>query len=165
MYAQRPEDGTRNHYSWWWVTMWFSGIELRTGSALNNWAISPAHVLKFQEHKMWCGLNPLCRGGGVEDLKLKEEKKSQRVKVKLKKKKKTHIVVYLTKQLYCLKVAATFPVFGGLILCLLCPLCSSFPGLTTAMTLLSWFSLFLFMAILKTQSWEEAWRMAQTDPK
>lgn len=46
-------------------------------------------------------------------------KKLQRVKVKLKKKKKkTHMVVYLTQQLYCIKVAATFPVFGGLTLCL-----------------------------------------------
>ena len=43
-----PEEGIRSHYRWLWATMWLLGIELRTSgraavSALNHWAISPAH--------------------------------------------------------------------------------------------------------------------------
>ena len=41
----------RSHYWWLWATMWLLGIELRTfrkaGSALNQWAISPAQFLSF----------------------------------------------------------------------------------------------------------------------
>jgi hypothetical protein len=38
----------RSHYGWLWATIWWLGFELRTFgravSALNHWAISPAHV-------------------------------------------------------------------------------------------------------------------------
>jgi hypothetical protein len=44
-----PEEGTRSHYRWLWATMWLLGTELRTSgravSALNLWAISPAHFI------------------------------------------------------------------------------------------------------------------------
>jgi len=47
--SDTPEEGIRSHYRWLWTTMWLLGFELRTSgravSALNRWAISPAHVL------------------------------------------------------------------------------------------------------------------------
>jgi hypothetical protein len=45
--------GHRSHYRWLWATMWLLGIELRTFgravSALNHWAIAPAHLTTFKE--------------------------------------------------------------------------------------------------------------------
>jgi len=44
--SDTPVEGVRCHYRWLWATMWLLGFELRTFirtvSALNHWAISPA---------------------------------------------------------------------------------------------------------------------------
>lgn len=88
-------------------------------------------------------------GEGDRGPEAEGRKKSQRVKVKLKKKKK-HMVVYLTQQLYCIKVAATFPVFGGLTLCLcMSPLLLFSRSDNSHDSALLIFPL-LFMTILKT---------------
>jgi hypothetical protein len=44
---------TGSHYRWLWATTWLLGIELRTSgrtvSALNHWAISPAHEIWWSQ--------------------------------------------------------------------------------------------------------------------
>ena len=52
LFSDIPEEGIRSHYRWLWATMWLLGIELRTSgravSALNHWAISPAHSCYYK---------------------------------------------------------------------------------------------------------------------
>jgi hypothetical protein len=59
--SDTPEEGIGSHYRWLWATMWLLGIELRTSgsadSALNCWAVSPAHAATFLQ---LCPCQPQC---------------------------------------------------------------------------------------------------------
>ena len=72
VFRHTPEEGIRSHDRWLWATMWLLGIELRTSgraaSALNGWAISPAHqmYLIYQSYQvLWLGNTAHCRVSGV----------------------------------------------------------------------------------------------------
>ena len=49
VFTHTPEEGSRFHYRWLWVTLWLLRIELRTSggavNTFNHWAISPGPPL------------------------------------------------------------------------------------------------------------------------